>query len=163
MEFLNNLFGLDTQRLSECQMVVRAVVAFFTALIFIRIAGIRTLGKQSAFDTLTLLMLGAIMGRAVVSAQSSFFGSLLAALAIMLLHRFISWITFKNKSIRKIIEGESILLMKDGIKISKNLSKSLITEEDILESARQSANLGNCNEVQEAYLERSGEISIIKK
>src|SRR5438046_4625299 len=96
MELLNDLLGLDAEKLEAYQMIFRAIIVFFTTLIFIRIAGIRTLGKQSSFDTLTSLMLGAIMGRAVVTEQS-FFGSILATLVLMLLHRLVAWVTFKSK------------------------------------------------------------------
>ncbi len=162
MEILNNILGLDAEKLEAYQMAVRAVIVFFTSLLLLRIAGIRTLGKQTAFDTLTLLMLGAIMGRAVVANQS-FFGSILAALVLVLLHRLLAWITFYSKKGGGIIKGESLVLMKDGKRNLKNLSKEHITEEDILEAVRRDANLSSLDKIKEVYLERSGDISIIKE
>jgi uncharacterized membrane protein YcaP (DUF421 family) len=125
---LDNLPGLHAEKLEAYQMAVRAVIIFFTALILIRIAGIRTLGKQSAFDTLTSLMLGAIMGRAIVTDQS-FFGSILATLVLMLLHRMVAWLTFKSKKMGSILKGRNILLMRDGERHQKNLAHTHITEE----------------------------------
>lgn len=143
-------------------MVARAVIIFFTSLVFVRIAGIRTLGKQSAFDTLTSLMLGAIMGRAVVTNQS-FFGSILATLVLMLLHRLMAGIAFRNKKIGAVIKGKSLLHMKSGKKEQKNLTRSFITEADILEALRHDANITSLDKIKEVYLERSGDISIIKE
>jgi|SRR6185436_16247191 len=162
MELFNNILGLDAEKLEAYQMAARAVIIFFISLLLLRIAGIRTLSKQSAFDTLTSLMLGAIMGRAVVANQS-FFGSILAALVLMLLHRLMAWITFHNKKAGGIIKGESLLLMKDGKKQLKNLSKEHITEEDILEALRRNVNMTSLEKIKEVYLERSGDISIIKE
>ena len=162
MEFLTNLLGLEAEKLEPYQMAVRAFVIFFTSLLLIRIAGIRTFGKQSAFDTLTSLMLGAIMGRAVVTNQS-FFGSILATLVLMLLHRLMAWLAFRNKKIGAIIKGKNLLLMRAGKKQQKNLSKSHITEDDILEALRRDVNITSLDKIKEVYLERSGDISIIKE
>jgi uncharacterized membrane protein YcaP (DUF421 family) len=162
MELLNDLLGLDAEKLEPYQMIFRAIIVFFTTLIFIRIAGIRTLGKQSAFDTLTSLMLGAIMGRAVVTEQS-FFGSILATLVLMLLHRLVAWVTFKSKKAGAIIKGRNILLMRGGEKQKKNFAATHITEEDIMEVLRHDLNTTSLDKIKEVYLERSGNISIIKE
>jgi uncharacterized membrane protein YcaP (DUF421 family) len=120
------------------------------------------LGKQSSFDTLTALMLGAILGRAAIT-ERSFFGCLLAALILVLLHRFVAWITFKSKRIGKYLKGENVLLMKDGVRNEKNFSDQHITEEDIYEALREKLHTGSLDEVKEIHMERSGNLSLVKK
>jgi len=162
MEFISNLFGLHTDKLLLHQMIVRAITVFFIALAFIRISGIRTLGKQTAFDNLTSIILGAILGRAIVSAQQPFFPSLLAVLVLMLLHRFVSLLTFKSHRLGKIFKGESIPLIEDGKFIEKNMSRTNTTKEDIEESLHLFLTSDEMKDIKAAYLERSGEISIIR-
>ena len=162
MEVLDNLLGLHTKDLAAYQMVSRAVIIFFTSLIFIRVAGLRTLGKQSTFDALTLLMLGSILGRSIVVSQS-FFGSVLSALIIMVLHRMVAWITFNNKKAGELIKGNSILLIKNGEKEMHNLRRTNITENDIMESLRKEVHLSDLGKIKEAHRERSGDISIVKE
>jgi uncharacterized membrane protein YcaP (DUF421 family) len=158
----NEILGLNASELNEYQMVARAFVIFFVSLIFIRVSGLRTFGKYTTFDNITSIMLGAIMGRAIVTNQS-LLGSFLATLLIMLLHRILAWISFKSKEAGKIIKNEKIILMKDGRKNLENMSKVHISDEDILEAARQDANISSMKEIKEAHLERSGYISIVKK
>ncbi len=162
MELIENILGIDVEKLQNYQMVDRAIVIFFVAILLVRVSGIRTLGKQNAFDNLTSLMLGAIMGRAVVAAEQPFFGSILATLVIMLLHRLISWITFRSKKSGLIFKGTDILLVKDGQKFQKNLQKTNITDEDILEALRKDLNVSSLDKVKQVTLERSGEISFVK-
>lgn len=162
MNCFDYLLGLHTDKLNEMQMCARAVIVFTASLLYIRMAGIRTLGRQSALDILSLLMLGAIMGRAVVSEQS-FFGSLLAALVIVLLHRLVAWVSFRSKKAGKVLKGEALLLMKDGQKNEQHLRHGHITDEDMEEAMRHNANVNSLSDVKEIYLERSGEISIVKK
>lgn len=163
MEVIENLFGLDEHKLETYQMIARAFVIFFVALLLIRVSGIRTLGKQSAFDNLTALILGAIMGRAIVSAEQPFFGSILATLVIMVLHRVVAWITYRSKKMGVILKGRELLLIKNGEPNKKNMKQTHITREDILETLRKDVNVPSLDTIKEVYLERSGEISFIKK
>jgi uncharacterized membrane protein YcaP (DUF421 family) len=163
MEVIENLFGLDEHKLETYQMIARAFVIFFVALLLIRVSGIRTLGKQSAFDNLTALILGAIMGRAIVSAEQPFFGSILATLVIMVLHRVVAWITYRSKKMGIILKGRELLLIKNGEPNKKNMKQTHITGEDILETLRKDVNVPSLDTIKEVYLERSGEISFIKK
>jgi uncharacterized membrane protein YcaP (DUF421 family) len=163
VEIIENLFGLHEENLQIYQMMVRAFTVFFTSLVMVRISGIRTLGKHSAFDNLTVLMLGAILGRAVVAADQPFFGSIIATFVIILLHRLVSWITFRNKKTGKFFKGAPLLLMKDGKKVQKNVRKTFITDEDISEALRHDINVASLDRINEVYLERSGEISFVKK
>src|SRR5687767_128891 len=162
MKSLEDLLGIHVENLAAYQMCCRAFVVFFIALIYIRIAGIRIFGKQSAFDNFTSLMLGAIMGRACV-ADPSFYGSLLATLVIMLLHRLIALLTYHNRKAGTVFKGTHRLLWKNGQLQEKNLKSSYITEKDIQEALRKNLHLNSMENVNEVYLERSGEISFIVK
>ena len=157
-----DLLGLYAEQLTWYQMSLRAVLVFFLSIGYVRIAGIRTFGKASIFDQVTALMLGAIMGRAVVSTQP-FFESLLASLVLMLLHRFSGFITYKSHQVGKVLKGERILLFKEGRLKEENLAKAHITEEDIQEALHLLINEKDFNNVDAIYLERSGKLSIVKK
>ena len=82
MDWLTNILALNENDLKSYQMVARAIIMFFSGLTLLRMSVIRMLGKQSAFDHLTVLVLGAIMGRGIVTNQS-LGGTLLAALTII--------------------------------------------------------------------------------
>lgn len=161
-EYLNHLLGFDENNVETHQMAVRAAVVFFIALAYVRTGGLRMLGRQSAFDSLTALMLGAILGKAVVSPDS-FFGTLIAALVIMVLHRLTAWLTFKSSWAGSIIKGKSILLFQNNKPIFKNLSRVHITENDLQEAVRKNLHVDDLSHVKEIYMDRSGELSVIKK
>jgi uncharacterized membrane protein YcaP (DUF421 family) len=161
-EYLNHLLGFDNSTVEAHQMAVRAAVVFFIALIYVRTGGLRMLGRQSAFDSLTALMLGAILGKAVIS-HDSFLGTLLAAFVIMILHRLMAWLTFKSSWFGSILKGKSIILFQNNEPVFKNLSRVHITENDLLEAVRKNLNVDDMNYVKEIYMDRSGELSVIKK
>lgn len=161
-DFMNYLLGLDNSNLEPYQMAARAAVVFFLALTYVRTSGLRMLGRQSAYDSLTALMLGSILGKAVVS-HDSFLGTLLAALVIMILHWLVAWITFNSSIAGSILKGKSILLYQNGKPVAKNLRSVQITETDLQEAVRKKLNVDDMSEVREIYMDRSGELSVIKE
>jgi uncharacterized membrane protein YcaP (DUF421 family) len=162
MDWLTNILGLNENDLKSYQMVARAIIMFFSGLTLLRMSVIRMLGKQSAFDHLTVLILGAIMGRGIVTNQS-LVGTLLAALTIILLHRFIAWITYRSKKAGVIFKGKPIALIKDNEDQEANMRKTNITRHDICESLRINLHTDDYSKIKDAFLERSGKISIIEK
>lgn len=144
-------------------MAARAIVVFFTALLYMRLAGLRTLGPFSVFDRLTLLITGSMLARSIMIGDEPFFSVLAAAGVVIILHKLIAFITLKNSSMGAVFKGSALLLVQDGIPNKKNMDKGNITENDLEEAIRLQINTNDIKQVKEAWLERSGQISIVKK
>lgn len=159
---LEELFGSGAD-LNALQLACRALCIFIIALILIRIAGIRAFGMKSAFDNIIILLLGAILSRAVYSSSPSFLAILSAALVIVTMHRLFGFLSLYSDTFGKFIKGDKILLFKNGKEIKKNMHKSLISSKDLAEGIRISGHAGTPHDIEEAYLERNGHISVITK
>ncbi|MRS61645.1 DUF421 domain-containing protein [Larkinella terrae] len=143
-------------------MGCRAFVVFFVALFFNRIAGKRAFGMHAPFDNVILLLLGAILSRAVVGA-SPFVSTLTACLVLVLLHRLLGWVSCRSHRLEALIKGEKIVLFRNGTWLHQNMRREYITEEDLLEEVRIKANIDAVTTIKEAHLERNGQISVIKQ
>ena len=161
MNLLHTLFG-EGKDLDSLQMICRAIVAFFLTLVLIRIAGIRTFGKKTAFDNVIVIMLGSIFSRVVVGA-SPFIPTTLACLAFVLVHRLLAWISLYNETLGRWIKGEPSTLYADGKRNEKNMRNAVISEKDLHESIRHQLHEDSLEQVKAIIQERNGEISIIKK
>src|ERR1700759_2233854 len=104
MPWIDTIFG-HGRDLDTLQMVCRAIVAFIITLALIRIAGVRTFGKRSAFDNVIIIMLGSIFSRVVVGARP-FIPTTLASLAFVLVHKFLGWLSYKSDIIGRLVKGE---------------------------------------------------------
>ena len=155
------LFGHGSH-LDSLQMSTRAFLAFFVTLILLRIAGIRTFGKRSAFDNVIIIMLGSVLSRAVVGA-SPFIPTCIACLVFVLIHWALAWLSQHSEWVGWLVKGERQKLFADGRPLRKNMDRSLISEKDLLESLRQQLNQDSFEHVREMFLERSGEISVVKQ
>jgi uncharacterized membrane protein YcaP (DUF421 family) len=161
MQLIHTLFGTGRD-LNSLQMVDRAVVAFIITLILIRIAGVRTFGKRSAFDNVIIIMLGSIFSRVVVGA-SPFLPTTLGCLAFVLVHWMLGWISVRNDRIGRLVKGEKTLLYSDDKPNRANMRKASVSEKDLLESVRLRLNSDDLQQVREIIIERSGDISVIRK
>lgn len=161
MDQINLIFG-EGRDLTVWQMSARAVVIYFITLIYIRLAGRRVFGKISTFDYVIIFTLGALLSRAIVGV-SPFLPVVASALVFILLHRFIAWLCLVSPAVGRIIKGRPVCLYSNGAFNIKNMKQHLITERDAMEVVRKEMGSDSLDEVEEINLERSGELSVLKK
>ncbi|MDB5200168.1 MAG: hypothetical protein JWO92_2131 [Chitinophagaceae bacterium] len=160
-EIIYKLFG-EGKELDALQMGDRAFVMFFITLFLIRVAGMRAFGQKSAFDMIIVIMLGAILSRAVTGA-SAFFPTVVAGAVLAVVHRLLALISMYNETIGAIVKGNKILLFKNNKVIKKNMAKCSVSYKDLQEEVRLILNEITMDNVEEIFMERSGKISIVKK
>jgi uncharacterized membrane protein YcaP (DUF421 family) len=161
MDVLVQLWG-EGKELNALQMSCRSVVMFIIAMILIRLAGVKTFGKATAFDNIVIIMLGALLTRGVVGV-SPFVPVVFAGLTMVLLSRAISWLCIRSKAFSHFVKGRPLSLYKNGNTNRANLTEGLLSEGDLMEGVRKETNTATLDDVQEVFLERNGEISVIKK
>jgi uncharacterized membrane protein YcaP (DUF421 family) len=158
---LYDLFGAG-ENLTPLQMAVRSFVMFFIALALIRIGGMRIFGKRTAFDNILVIMLGAILARGVVGA-SPFFSTVAAATIMVVIHKILALLAMKHVWVGMIVKGYRRSLFKNGKYNLKNMKITSISKDDLMEGVRLQINSDTLDDVKEAYIEKNGQLSIIKK
>lgn len=160
-EWMHTFFG-EGKELDTLQMGTRAFIMFFITLLLIRVAGMRLFGQKSAFDMIIVIMLGAILSRAVTGA-SPFWSTVAAGSVLAVIHRLLALLSVYNDSVGSVVKGKKILLYKDDSIIEANMRKCLVSYKDLQEEVRLLLNETTMKNVSEIYRERSGKISIIIK
>lgn len=160
MQVLLDLFG-EGKDLNILQMSLRSFIIFLYTLFLIRLSGRRSFGFNAPLDLIVTILLGAILSRAVVGA-SPFLPTLGSGFIISALHRLFAFLAVKHHTFGKITKGIKKPLYENGYFMRKNMTRFLVSEEDIREALR--LNLGNesLNDIKTIYIERNGKISIIK-
>jgi uncharacterized membrane protein YcaP (DUF421 family) len=161
MKYLISIFG-QNKDINTIQMCDRGIVLFVIALVLIRISGRRSFGMRTPLDNIIVVMLGAVLSRAVVGA-SPFLPVVAVCFVTVLFHRFLGWLIAKSKRFARIVEGDKFLLFKDGQYIKDNMEKALVCEEDLMQGVRKSALTEDMEKIKTVYMERNGDISAVKK
>ncbi|MBB6611210.1 DUF421 domain-containing protein [Pontibacter sp. Tf4] len=159
----NYLFGIGEDTLTWWQMSLRAIGVFIAALLIVRVGNQRVFGKNTAFDIILGVVFGSILSRAI-TGNSPFWPTLAAALVLVLLHRGLATIAYHvSGRFGDFLKGKSVQLVKDGQLQHEALQKFSVTENDLQEAARTMGGTTDISTIETAYLERDGDISVIRK
>lgn len=161
MELFYQIFG-EGKDLNALQMSSRGVVVFFIALLLIRISGRRSFGVRTPLDNIIVILLGAVLSRAVVGA-SPFVPVMICCFSIVALHRLFGWLIATSKSFGRVMEGNKILLYDNDQFKYEAMKRALVCEEDLMQGVRKSALTDDLSKIDKVYMERNGDISAIKK
>jgi len=160
-EIWDKIWGSGTS-LNCLQMSCRGIAVFFIALILIRLSGRRSFGIGTPLDNIIVILLGALLSRAVVGA-SPFVPIVCVCLAVVLLHRVFCWLKIHNPRFSHLVEGDKVTIYSDGHFVKDNMDRALLCEEDILQGVRESALTEDMEKIRKIYLERNGTVSVVEK
>jgi uncharacterized membrane protein YcaP (DUF421 family) len=143
-------------------IVIRAAIAFSFVFLLTRIVGRRELSSLEPFDLILLIMMGDLVQQGVTQSDYSVTGIFLAAGTLALMTVLVSYLSFRFKRLRPILDGEPLVIVQDGRPIDGNLKRERLTIEEVAQEARIQQ-IASLDDVEWAVLERTGEISFIKK
>ena len=143
-------------------IVLRAIVGFAFVFLLTRIVGRRELSSLEPFDLIMLVMLGDLVQQGVTQSDMSFTGLMLAGGTLAVMTVLVSYLSFRFKRLRPLLDGEPIVIVQDGQTLDKNLTRERLTVDEVLTQARLQQ-IASLDEIQWAVLETTGAISFIKK
>ena len=161
---LQSIIGPDGQpkELTLVQLCVRAFIIFILGLGMVRIGDRRSLSEKTGFDTLFLILIGAVLARAI-NGSAAFLTTIGCAFFLMLVHRIFAFIACCSHAFGKLIKGSEEELISNGKINWKAMRRHMVSKHDLEEDLRLNAATEEVENIKAARLERSGDISFIKK
>jgi uncharacterized membrane protein YcaP (DUF421 family) len=143
-------------------IVLRATAVFVFLFVVMRVTGRRELGQLEPFDLILLVVVGDLVQQGVTQNDYSVTGTLLAVSTFVVLVVAVSYLGFRFRRLRPLLEGQPIVLVEDGRVIESNLRRERITRAELLAQARLQQ-IPSLAEVRWAVLETGGQISFIPR
>ena len=153
--------SLRSQHLNVAQICFRAAVIYLVMIAFVRFGKKRFLGRATAFDAIMVIIIGSTAARAI-TGNAPFFETLAAVFVLIGMHWVISLISRESPAISSLVKGHSTELVRDGHVNAQALKAAHMTRDDLDEDLRQEG-VDQVADVKEAQLERSGQLSAIRK
>ncbi|WMJ70980.1 YetF domain-containing protein [Stenotrophomonas sp. 24(2023)] len=144
------------------EFILRAVVVYVVVLGMVRLSGKRPLGQITPFDVLLIVLLGNAVQNALLGQDTSLGGGLLLAATLILLNYGVGWLTTRSNRMERLIEGEPVVIARDGRLLEAVLRREQVTRADV-EAALRQQDCRGVEDVQLALLETNGHITIITK
>jgi uncharacterized membrane protein YcaP (DUF421 family) len=143
-------------------IVIRACIGFLFILFITRVVGRRELSTMQPFDLILLIVLGDLIQQGITQSDYSVTGLVLAGGTMAVMTVITSYLSFRVRWTRPILDGEPIVIVKHGRPIDGHLRRERITLEELAASARLQG-IERIADVKWAVLETNGQISFIKQ
>jgi len=143
-------------------IVLRAAFAYVFIVFVMRVMGRRELSSLSAADLVLVVVLGDLVQNGVTQSDMSMTGVTIAISTFVLLTVASSYLSFKSARVRKVVQGEPLIIVQDGEPIQRNLRSERLTLEDVMTEARGN-DIAAVDEIKWAVLEAGGKITFVKK
>ena len=143
------------------QGAVRAAIIFVGTWAMLRLAGRRAFAQKTSFDLCIILLLGAVLSRAVVGA-TSFAVAFSAGLALVLLHRVVGWLSSRSPAFDRATGGQALDLLREGELDRERVSHAMLTEEDLKANLRATLQTDSFDDLTRVVLERDGKVTFVK-
>lgn len=143
-------------------LVLRALAVYAVILVFTRIVGRRELSTMQPFDLILLVVIGDLVQQGVTQNDMSVTGVVIVIATIGIAQVGTSYLSFRFRRLRPLLEGDPIVLVENGNVIERNMRRERLSIDDLAEQARKSE-IESLDQVKWAVLETNGEISFIKQ
>ena len=143
-------------------IVVRAVVLYVFVVVLMRVVGRRELSTLAPADLVLLIVLGDALQQGLTQSDYSLTGAIIAVTTIAALQVGTSFVSYRSRRVKKILQGSPVVLIDDGRLIERNLKRERLRPEDVAEEMRIDG-IGSFDEVRWGILESNGQFSFVKK
>lgn len=140
----------------------QTTLIFVSLLLFTRILGKTQIGQLTFYEYITGITMGSIAGSIASSEPDKFWSHLYDLFLFFILTYLLSFITVKNRPLRKLVEDSPTIVIENGCIIKENM-RALRYDLDELNSQLREKNVFDMSEVQHATIEPTGQLSVILK
>jgi uncharacterized membrane protein YcaP (DUF421 family) len=154
--------GVEPKDLTFVQISVRGIIVFLATLIMVRLGHKRPLAQKTPFDAILLVILASVLSRAI-NGSAAFFATLGGGVVLVLLHRLFAYLAFYSHGFGILVKGEPDVIVRDGERDFGVMRRNHVSIHDLDEDMRLSAHTDDLSTIRAARVERSGDISFIKK
>lgn len=140
----------------------RAVVLYLLLIIIIRLMGKRQLSEMEPSEFVVSLLIADLASIPMQDNEIPLLSGVVPILTIMSFELIFSALSMRSLRIRRILCGSPVMLMEHGRILERNLRRTRITVDELLEMLRQSG-ITDLQQVWQAILETNGQLSIVSR
>jgi uncharacterized membrane protein YcaP (DUF421 family) len=158
------LLGLsvDPRNLTFVQISLRGIIVFLATVAMVRLGHKRSLSRKTPFDAVLLVILASVLSRAI-NGSAAFFATIGGGVVLVLLHRLFAHMAYYSHAFGILVKGKPDIIVHDGECDFEMMRRNHVSIHDVEEDMRLNGNIDDLSQVRLARVERSGDISFIKK
>ena len=162
-ELFRVLFGEeDNQRiLFFVEVVLRTAVMYFYTIFLARMVGQGGVGQIGPFEFVLVIAVGSAAGDPMFYPDIGLLQGMLVITMVILLHRLTGFAMSRNKALELVVEGNPLVVVRDGKICEDRLGSGTLTERELLALLRLEG-VRDTGEVEWAFFEPNGRLSVFR-
>lgn len=142
--------------------VMRTIILYITVTLAIRLMGKRQIGDMQPNELVITLLISEIAAIPLQDTEQPMFIGLAAIFVLVFLEIIISILAMKSFSMRRLLNGQSVVIIKNGVIDQHAMRNVRMTVIDLIEQLR-GQDVFNIEDVAFAVLEVNGNLSVLLK
>lgn len=141
--------------------IVRVSVIYLVLYFIFRTILRREAGRIGVSDMLVVVLLASTVRLGIIGRVYTVGDALIAAAVLIFWDWLLNYLAYHSALFRRLLRARPKLIVADGRILYENLQRELLTRQQLKEQLRLHG-VESLEEVEEAYLEPDGQISVIK-
>ncbi len=142
--------------------LIRAAILYIFVILMVKLMGKRQIGQLQPAEFVITILISEIVTVPMQDNSLPLLSSIIAVLLLVSLEILLSAASMKFMKLRTAVEGNSIIVIRDGAIDQKQLKRLRLTVDDLTEALRQK-DVFDVNDVQFAIVETNGSLSVLLK
>lgn len=142
--------------------LIRAAVLYIFVIFMIKLMGKRQIGEMQPAELVITILISEIVTVPMQDNSTPLIHSVIAVMLLVSLEIILSALSMKFMKLRTIVEGNPIIVIRNGKIEQKELQRLRMTMDDLLEALRQK-DVFDINDVNYAIVETNGTMSVLLK
>jgi len=139
--------------------MLRGLIVYITVIVSVRLMGKRQIGELQPSELVTTFLLSEVASMPLQDKDISLLTCIVLIFMIVALEIIFSVLAVKSDFFRKVMQGSSALIIKDGKLLQGKMKKLRYSIDDLLEGLRLK-DVFDISEIKYAYVETNGSLSI---
>jgi uncharacterized membrane protein YcaP (DUF421 family) len=141
---------------------IRSIILYVLLIFSVRFMGKRQIGELQPSELAITILVSNIATLPIEDPGLPLFVGILPILTLVSLDVVMSFLSVKSRGIRRLMCGQPIIIIKDGVIDQNKMRELRFTNDDLTESLRIQG-IFDINEVQFAVVETTGAVSVYQK
>jgi len=141
--------------------IIRTLFFYFFITFAYRIMGKREVGQLGIIDLIVSILIAEIVALSIEKTDQSILLAVLPISVLVILEIVLGFLSVKSRIFNKVFGGKPTMIIAEGKIIYKNLINQRYSIDDLLLELRKKS-IASIEEVEYAFLETNGQLSIFK-
>ncbi len=140
-------------------LVIRCIIIYVVVIVMVRLMGKRQIGELQPSELVITILISDVASMPLQNMEMPLLSAVTSLIVLVMLEVLLSVVSIKSRKIRKLLQGNSVMIIKNGKLIESRLRLIRYSIDDLMEALRLK-DIFDISQVQYAYIETNGAISV---